>query len=116
MLGVPIPDRIKGRLGRPHKITQERIEPEAEDAAAVHGGRPHASLWRRERPAPCAWTSLRAMVRDYFLLCGATPPVTQASLNPPMSEHDSKGGAAQAAPAERFRETYEAISSARSRR
>ena len=37
--------------------------------------------------------------------------MTQApSLIPPMSEHDSKGGAAEArAEAERFRETYEAI-------
>ena len=36
VLGVPIPDRIKGRPGPGRtKVTQERIQPEAEETANV---------------------------------------------------------------------------------
>lgn len=69
VLGVPIPDRIKGRPGPgPTKITQERIEPEAEEAAPV-GASPRAPrVGSLERPSSLRLDpSLRALVRDYFL-------------------------------------------------
>ncbi|MEC8493875.1 MAG: hypothetical protein VXZ39_03060, partial [Planctomycetota bacterium] len=76
VLGVPIPDRIKGRPGPgPTKITQERIEPEAEDAAAVTAGARAPRSGELERPGALRLDpSLRAMVRDYFLALRRTPP------------------------------------------
>ena len=75
VLGVPIPDRIKGRPGPgPTKITQERIEPEAEDAAAVTAGARAPRSGELERPGALRLDpSLRAMVRDYFLAMRRTP-------------------------------------------
>lgn len=76
VLGVPIPDRIKGRPGPgPTKITQERIEPEAEDAAAVTASSRAPRSGELERPGALRLDpSLRAMVRDYFLAMRRTPP------------------------------------------
>lgn len=70
VLGVPIPDRIKGQPSKGKtKITQERIEPQPEDAESIAatartprsgplGNRPH-----REAPLDAA---LRDLVRQYF--------------------------------------------------
>ncbi|MEM6568079.1 MAG: hypothetical protein AAF957_06690 [Planctomycetota bacterium] len=68
VLGVPIPDRIKGRPGPgPTKITQERIEPQAEEATATDASA------RTPRTSPLGRLSaldlephLRALVRSYF--------------------------------------------------
>ncbi len=68
VLGVPIPDRIKGRPGPgPTKITQERIEPQAEEATALDAGA------RTPRSSPLGKISsldlephLRELVRLYF--------------------------------------------------
>ena len=75
VLGVPVPDRIKGQPNRGRtKITQERIEPKAEDA------RPIAAQARAARDQPIglvtrydleAW--MQRLVRQYFLF----PPDTQ---------------------------------------
>ena len=75
VLGVPIPDRIKGRPGPgPTKITQERIEPEAEESTPVDA----TARLARETPldAPTALAldaSIRTLVRDWFLAKRATP-------------------------------------------
>lgn len=69
VLGVPIPDRVKGRPGPgPTKITQERIEPEAEEAAPIEASA------RTPRAAPLEPTSevaldpsLTSLLRTYFL-------------------------------------------------
>jgi hypothetical protein len=74
VLGVPIPDRIKGRPGPgPTKITQERIEPQAEQPGALKG----AQRIARSRPTGPLSTldlepSLKALVRRYFLRRRAT--------------------------------------------
>jgi len=69
VLGVPIPDRVKGQPGPGRtKVTQERIEPEAEDA------RPVAASARSPRSLPDGRVSklelepwLRGVVTSYFL-------------------------------------------------
>ncbi|MEZ6014058.1 MAG: hypothetical protein R3F49_03015 [Planctomycetota bacterium] len=69
VLGVPVPDRVKGRPGPgPTKITQERIEPEAEEAAPIpaeavapRAGRLDAHGASDLEPA------LQNLVRSYFL-------------------------------------------------
>ncbi len=75
VLGVPIPDRIKGRPGPgPTKITQERIEPQAEQPGGLEGAP------RMERSNPTGPLSsldlepdLKALVRRYFLSRRAKP-------------------------------------------
>ncbi|MGB0953819.1 MAG: hypothetical protein ACPG31_11375 [Planctomycetota bacterium] len=69
VLGVPIPDRVKGQPNPGKtKITQERVQPKVENAVAVNAeGRPAratpgASLQRQELTP---W--MRGLVRDYFL-------------------------------------------------
>jgi len=68
VLGVPIPDHIKGRAnpGRT-KVTQERVEPEAEDAS------PAVAESRRARENPVGTIErheltpwMRELVRNYF--------------------------------------------------
>ncbi len=69
VLGVPIPDRIKGQPNPGKtKITQERIEPKAEESSSIEAGS------RQERSAPAGnvhereltpW--MRTLVREYFL-------------------------------------------------
>jgi hypothetical protein len=69
VLGVPIPDHIKGKPNPGKtKITQERVEPAAEDAAGED------ALTRRGRRAPMGtWSDIplspvmRRLIRDYFL-------------------------------------------------
>ncbi|MFT4542851.1 MAG: hypothetical protein ACI841_000549 [Planctomycetota bacterium] len=75
VLGVPIPDRIKGRPGPgPTKITQERIEPEAEQAAPIGATARMARDTPLERPTPVSLDpALRNLVRDYFLRMRAEP-------------------------------------------
>ncbi|QDU66128.1 hypothetical protein [Engelhardtia mirabilis] len=69
VLGVPIPDRVKGRPGPgPTKITQERIEPEGEEAVAIEA----SARTPRRGPAgrlssPDLEPALRDLVRAYFL-------------------------------------------------
>ncbi len=69
VLGVPVPDRVKGRPGPgPTKVTQERIEPEAEEATSVAAG----SVTPRSEPldahrAPDLEPAMRELVRRYFL-------------------------------------------------
>lgn len=69
VLGVPIPDRIKGRPGPgPTKITQERIEPEAEEATAIQAAARRARDNSMEKPTALTLdSSIRSLVRDYFL-------------------------------------------------
>ena len=69
VLGVPIPDRIKGRPGAgPTKITQERIEPQAEQpdglkaAPRIARSNPNSPLSSLDLEP-----SLKALVRRYFL-------------------------------------------------
>lgn len=68
VLGVPVPDRIKGQPNRGKtKITQERIEPKAEDAQAI-GAQARAA---REQPiGPVVRYDLelwmQQLVRQYF--------------------------------------------------
>ncbi len=69
VLGVPIPDRVKGQPNPGKtKITQERIEPRAEESSAIDAAA------RRARQAPIGhlprrdldpW--MRTLVREYFL-------------------------------------------------
>lgn len=68
VLGVPIPDHIKGRPNPGKtKITQERVEPQPEDIATVAAGQ------RRPRGAPAGHLSnpelapwMQDLVRTYF--------------------------------------------------
>ena len=69
VLGVPVPDRIKGQPNRGKtKITQERIEPKDEDAQAIPAearaarAGPQGRIPRYELEA-----SLRRLIRTYFL-------------------------------------------------
>jgi len=69
VLGVPIPDHIKGQPnpGRT-KITQERVEPKDDDAqnvTAADRGRRTAPAGNVSRPHMSPW--MRAIVRAYFL-------------------------------------------------
>ncbi|MFQ5506938.1 MAG: hypothetical protein ACE5F1_19375, partial [Planctomycetota bacterium] len=68
VLGVPIPDHVKGQPGPGKtKITQERVEPEAEDAAAVEATarRPReAPVGHLDRPELEAW--MRELLRSYY--------------------------------------------------
>lgn len=68
VLGVPIPDHVKGQAnpGRT-KITQERVDPKEDEASAVDAGArsPRATPVRSSRP-PALTPFLRALVRDYF--------------------------------------------------
>lgn len=69
VLGVPIPDHVKGQLNPGKiKITQERVEPRADDAEPIAAAsrdersRPIGSLHRAELTP---W--MRELVRSYFL-------------------------------------------------
>ncbi len=75
VLGVPIPDRIKGRPGPgPTKITQERIEPQAEEASALQGS-PRIARSRPTGPLSALdlEPGLKSLVRRYFLNRRARP-------------------------------------------
>ena len=74
VLGVPIPDRIKGRPGPgPTKITQERIEPEAEESTPVDATARRAREVPLDAPTALALdASIRTLVRDWFLAKRAT--------------------------------------------
>lgn len=69
VLGVPIPDRVKGQPNPGKtKITQERIEPKAEDAKAIDASE------RQPREAPAGHLKerelspwMRTLIREYFL-------------------------------------------------
>lgn len=76
VLGVPVPDRVKGRPGPgPTKITQERIEPEAEEAAPITAGSGAPRALPLETPrAPDLEPALRELVRSYFLARRAATP------------------------------------------
>ena len=68
VLGVPIPDHIKGRAnpGRT-KVTQERVEPESEDAAPARAnarGARESTIGTIPRPELAPW--MRELVRTYF--------------------------------------------------
>lgn len=69
VLGVPVPDRVKGQPNRGKtKITQERVEPRAESADAVAAGERTASvdpLGRVPSPHMNPWE--RDAVRRFFL-------------------------------------------------
>jgi hypothetical protein len=68
VLGVPIPDRIKGQPNPGKtKITQERIEPRAEEVSTVDAqgrGARQGPLGRLGRPGMNPW--MRELVRGYF--------------------------------------------------
>ena len=69
VLGVPIPDHVKGRPNPGKtKITQERVEPMAEDAEPVTAGE------RRQRETPVGHLSrpdllpwMRDLLKSYYL-------------------------------------------------
>jgi len=69
VLGVPIPDRVKGRPGPgPTKITQERIEPEAEEAAPIEASARTPRAGPLEAGSEVALDpSLTSLLRTYFL-------------------------------------------------
>ena len=68
VLGVPIPDRVKGQPNPGKtKITQERIEPREEEPTltdATSRGARQDPLGRLGRMDMTPW--MRQMVRDYF--------------------------------------------------
>ena len=75
VLGVPIPDRIKGQPGPgPTKVTQERVEPQAESPDPLPAKKRTA---RKEPLGPLAKPSLdpwmRKVVTAYFLARRAKP-------------------------------------------
>ena len=69
VLGVPIPDMIKGKPGPGRtKVTQERIEPKAEEAPLADAGgrdRGPATEGRMSQLDLEPW--MRDLVRTYFL-------------------------------------------------
>ena len=69
VLGVPIPDRIKGQPNPGKtKITQERIEPKAEDASTIEASARNArnaSVGHLQERELTPW--MRTLVREYFL-------------------------------------------------
>lgn len=69
VLGVPVPDRVKGQPNRGKtKITQERVEPRAEDSDPVRAAERTPSSQPLGRiPAPHASPFVRDAVRRYFL-------------------------------------------------
>jgi len=69
VLGVPIPDRVKGRPGPGRtKITQERIEPEPEEAVPAASEARAPRVGRTDGPPPLELDpELRRLVRTYFL-------------------------------------------------
>ena len=75
VLGVPIPDRIKGRPGPgPTKITQERIEPDAEESSQITAAARKARSTPLKRPSSLQLdASLRKLVQGYFLKRRANP-------------------------------------------
>jgi hypothetical protein len=75
VLGVPIPDRVKGRPGPGRtKVTQERVEPEAEEAPATPVEERNARRGPSGGPPPMDLDALtRAVVRAYFLRARSTP-------------------------------------------
>lgn len=75
VLGVPIPDRIKGRPGPgPTKITQERIEPDAEESGQITAAHRRPRSTPLERPSTVELdASLRKLVQSYFLKRRAKP-------------------------------------------
>lgn len=86
VLGVPIPDHVKGQSnpGRT-KITQERIEPREDDRTPASAGArtPRASPIGAVEPLPLGpW--LRRIVRSYFLRdSGSTPQQSAAPSRAP---------------------------------
>lgn len=86
VLGVPIPDRVKGQPNAgPTRITQERIEPSAEDAEkdlAEARRERDAALGELERPAPLRHPRLLApwqekLIQAYIDKRRQSAPVTQ---------------------------------------
>ena len=75
VLGVPIPDRIKGRPGPgPTKITQERIEPDAEESSQITAANRKPRSTPLKRPSTVELdASLRKLVQSYFLKRRAMP-------------------------------------------
>jgi len=79
VLGVPIPDRVKGQPSPGKtKITQERIEPKPEEQPAVQAGA------RAGRQGPAGFVEereltpwMRTLVREYFLALRGGAPQTQ---------------------------------------
>jgi len=95
VLGVPIPDRVKGQPNPGKtKVTQQRIEPEAEDAdpQTASGGLPRAGANDPVfHPVLNPW--MRELVRSYFLeqrqvrpqSPNAPPTEAGSSLPPPVT-------------------------------
>jgi hypothetical protein len=88
VLGVPIPDHVKGQPNPGKtKITQERVEPKAEDAAAVKAGprQPRQSpVGHFQSPHLESW--MRDLIRSYFQLI--RPQGTEPK-NPPKTPKNS---------------------------
>ena len=68
VLGVPIPDRVKGQPNPGKtKITQERIEPREEEATSAEAGDRGMRAGPLGRLGPVEMTPwMRQLVRDYF--------------------------------------------------
>ena len=69
VLGVPVPDHVKGQVNKgTTKITQERVEPRAEDAAAAQAAaRASRALPAASRDLRALPLWLRALSKKYFL-------------------------------------------------
>ena len=83
VLGVPIPDHIKGRPNPGKtKVTQERVKPLEEDAEVVAAGaRTPRQTALGHRPRPQLTPELRTLIRNYFLSLrqGGVAPVERES-------------------------------------
>jgi len=89
VLGVPIPDHVKGRPNPGKtKITQERVEPKVEDAAAVTAEprQPRKSpMGHLQRPHLEPW--MRRLIHGYFQLI--RPKGTEPESSPKTSNKKS---------------------------
>lgn len=81
VLGVPVPDRVKGQPNRGKtKITQERVEPRAEEAEPVAAGaREPSAAPLGNVPAPQSSPWIRDAVRRYFVALRAGEAVTSGT-------------------------------------
>ncbi|MEZ5975101.1 MAG: hypothetical protein R3E96_09730 [Planctomycetota bacterium] len=60
VLGVPIPDRVKGQPGKgPTKVTQERVQPQAESPETATAGARRPGATRAPAPPPARSVAAR---------------------------------------------------------
>lgn len=88
VLGVPVPDFVKGRLGPgTTKVTHERVRPAPVDGRPAIGAPasprsgPEAPAHRRDVPAPVA-----RLVRDYLITLHSADAVARTPAGAPASQ------------------------------